>query len=1056
MDGGCQENPTNLQDGVSKGGNLSHVMHEGVHNDLSRDLRAHATNTHNNVKAIHHAQETQKGPLVQDTDKSGSKQVASTVEQIQQKKGAVGIEGTQDLNIIEEEFGEKTPNNKSRGKMGKKKRQAIKRRQQAETGLQGNDAGSQQKNSKVNTGQNTQDEGDEYDIMQSEDEFDQDTQSLNENEEEEEETSRQLIKAFGSTMFQQEIQEVSNQQGLSPRVLCWNARSINSQGSLERLQTLKKLHNITLIAILEPFADNVQINTYKSQLNMDQVHYNNNGKIWIFWNTDVTCTTLEAEDQHITLVNTSHGVIKGLRKQGSGKGLIEPWLMTNGWRKEFGDIFSAVRSFEEQVRAAEEEIITNNSEANRTKLHYVNANYIKYLKLESSILKQKTQLQWFKEGDANSKYFHAIMRGRMRRLFIHKISDDSGIWVKGDKGIGQATSKYFQKIFFGKKDRIADHILQCLPRQVADQQNQSLQEMVSMEEVRNVVFAMNPNSASRPDGFVSKFYQSCWEIVKADLLLAIQSYFSGHIMPKFMSHACLVLLPKTEHPNNFSEFRPISLTNFTNKIISKILCLRLAPILPNLIYENQSGFVKGRSISEIIMLAQEITHYIKKPQEGDNVVIKLDMAKAYDRVSWAFTCIAMRTMGFGEVFIDLVWTIMSNNWYSVIVNGSRHGFFHSTRGLKQGDPLSPALLILGAEVLSRMLNLLHQDQNYKGFHMQIRGPQINHLCFADDVIIFTAATTGSLQLIMKTLSTYEVVSDQSINKEKSHFMIPTNTPMEIIDMSIPIHTMASISHPKTTLNYIKRVTADFFWGWDKEKKKYHWASWETLSYPYEKGGIGVRKLEDTCKALQIKQWWNFRTKNFLWSQFLRAKYCQRSNPIAKKWDVGQSLVWKYMMKNKTIIEPHITWKVHSGNSLFWWDDWLGEGQLAQHDDTINNLNNITVSYFLQNGHWYETVLRQEAPLHLITNILSYKFHYQPGMLDEAVWKPTGSGDFSCATAWQICRQKKDSNNINSDIWHKYVPFKISFLVWRALRYKLPTNEKITTFGSSPVNCSCCR
>ncbi|WMV46072.1 hypothetical protein MTR67_039457 [Solanum verrucosum] len=456
------------------------------------------------------------------------------------------------------------------------------------------------------------------------------------------------------------------------------------------------------------------------------------------------------------------------------------------------------------------------------------------------------------------------------------------------------------------------------------------------------------------------------------------------------------------------------------------------------------------------MLAQEITHYIKKPQEGDNVVIKLDMAKAYDTVSWAFTCIAMRTMGFGEVFIDLVWRIMSNNWYSVIVNGSRHGFFHSTRGLKQGDPLSPVLFILGAEVLSRMLNLLHQDQNYKGFHMQIGGPQINHLCFADDVIIFTAATRSSLQLIMKTLSTYEAVSDQSINKENSHFMVPTNTPMETIDMSIPIHTMASISPPKTTLNYIKRVTTDFFWGWDKEKKKYHWASWETLSYPYEEGGIGVRKLEDICKALQIKQWWNFRTKNSLWSQFLRDKYCQRSNPIAKKWDTGQSLVWKYMMKNKTIIEPHITWRVHFGNRLFWWDDWLGEGQFAQHDDTINNLNNIIVSYFLQNGHWNETLLRQEAPLHLIPKILNYKIHYQPGMLDEAVWKPTGSGDFSCATAWQICRQKKDSNNINSYIWHKHVPFKISFLVWRALRYKLPTNEKITTFGSSPVNCSCCR
>lgn len=77
------------------------------------------------------------------------------------------------------------------------------------------------------------------------------------------------------------------------------------------------------------------------------------------------------------------------------------------------------------------------------------------------------------------------------------------------------------------------------------------------------------------------------------------------------------------------------------------------------------------------MLAQEIIHGIKKPNEGDNVVIKLDMAKAYDRMSWYFICLVLRRFGFGEMFIDMVWRIMSNNWYSIIINGARYGFFHS-------------------------------------------------------------------------------------------------------------------------------------------------------------------------------------------------------------------------------------------------------------------------------------------------------------------------------------------------------------------------------------------
>ncbi|XP_049347584.1 uncharacterized protein LOC125812144 [Solanum verrucosum] len=101
-------------------------------------------------------------------------------------------------------------------------------------------------------------------------------------------------------------------------------------------------------------------------------------------------------------------------------------------KKEYGNIFSNVVNFEEQVKAAEEDVIQQNTEENRTKLHIINAQYIKYIKLEASILKQKTQLQWFKEGNTNSKYFHSIMRGRRRKLFIHNICTAKDAWIQGD------------------------------------------------------------------------------------------------------------------------------------------------------------------------------------------------------------------------------------------------------------------------------------------------------------------------------------------------------------------------------------------------------------------------------------------------------------------------------------------------------------------------------------------------------------------------------------------------------------------------------------------------
>lgn len=113
------------------------------------------------------------------------------------------------------------------------------------------------------------------------------------------------------------------------------------------------------------------------------------------------------------------------------------------------------------------------------------------------------------------------------------------------------------------------------------------------------------------------------------------------------------------------------------------------------------------------------------------------MAKAYDRVSWLYLTRVLRKMGFSDIFVDMIWRIVANNWYSILFNGQSCGFFHSTRGVKQRDPLSPTLFILSAGVLSRSLSALFEDSSYNGYGLPKWSRKLNHLAYADDTIIFT-------------------------------------------------------------------------------------------------------------------------------------------------------------------------------------------------------------------------------------------------------------------------------------------------------------------------------
>ncbi|WMV07615.1 hypothetical protein MTR67_001000 [Solanum verrucosum] len=327
-------------------------------------------------------------------------------------------------------------------------------------------------------------------------------------------------------------------------------------------------------------------------------------------------------------------------------------------------------------------------------------------------------MRWFQNGDMNTKFFHAHVNERRRKLQISEIKTKQGDTVTTTQNIGEEAVSVFKEQFMETNEPTDYSMLDSIPKMITEEQKEEMRALPFEEEVKEVVFALNGDSAIGLDGFSELFFQSCWDTVKSDIVNMVKAFFCGHELPRFITHTNLVLIPKNE----------------------------------------------------------EIIRDINRRNKLHNVVVKLDMAKAYDIV---FLTKDLRGFGFSKRIIDMVVMLISNNWYSVIINGQNFGFFRSSRGLKQGDPLSPTLFIIAAEVLARSLNQLFKDQKYKGFGLPKWSPVINHLSYADDTILFCSGQSYSMRKMMKVLRDYEQVSGQLINLNKSFTYLHEKVPIGV-------------------------------------------------------------------------------------------------------------------------------------------------------------------------------------------------------------------------------------------------------------------------------------
>ncbi|KAJ9681633.1 hypothetical protein PVL29_017839 [Vitis rotundifolia] len=384
--------------------------------------------------------------------------------------------------------------------------------------------------------------------------------------------------------------------------------------------------------------------------------------------------------------------------------------------------------------------------------------------------RQKSRELWLKEGDNNTRFFHRMANAHSRRNWLSKLKVD-GCWHSEQINLKNSVVGAFQKLYSeeeGWRPSIEGLSLLSINRSEAERMEIPFTE----EEVFAALSDLGKDKAPGPDGFTMAFWSFCWD--------------RGRFV-KSLNATFLVLVPKKGGAEDLKDFRPISLVGSLYKLLAKVLANRIKKVMGKVISESQNAFVEGRQILDAVLIANEAVDSRLKSNQG-GVLCKLDIEKAYDHVSWKFLLAVLKKMGFGERWLKWIEWCISTVKFSVLINGSPSGFFQSSRGLRQGDPLSPYLFVIAMEVFSCLLRRAIDGGFLSGWMARGRsgeGVMISHLLFADDTLVFCEESQDQMTYLSWLLMWFEAVSGLKINLEKSE-LIPVGRVHNIEDLALEL------------------------------------------------------------------------------------------------------------------------------------------------------------------------------------------------------------------------------------------------------------------------------
>ncbi|KAL8114438.1 hypothetical protein AgCh_021333 [Apium graveolens] len=312
-----------------------------------------------------------------------------------------------------------------------------------------------------------------------------------------------------------------------------------------------------------------------------------------------------------------------------------------------------------------------------------------------------------------------------------------------------------------------------------------------------------------------------------------RDWLRGNSFPADLNHTNIVLIPKKENACYMKDLLPIALCNVLYKIVAKVLANRLKEVLP----------------------AFEVVHHMKRSRGGRDgeVALKLDISKAYDKVSWDYLKQCMQSLGFCNEWIGWMMRCVSTVSYDINFNGLKVGPISPKRGIRQGDPLSPYLFLFCLEGLSNLLDNAEEEGRLHGCKIGPTAPEVSHLLFADDSFLFFKASMEEASCVKEILEKYADMSGQEVNYQKSGVIFSSNVRM---DKQLQLSTVLGVHNDITNSHYlglpslVGRSKKRFF-GYEKDRVVKRILGWNAKPISRAGKSILIKNVAQTIPAYSM-------------------------------------------------------------------------------------------------------------------------------------------------------------------------------------------------------------